>query len=235
MVFGDAEHEEVPGTLPVGFAEFPEGAADGVQPAGRHIDRAEAAVGREVGRAELLRPPTGQRLALVTAGEEGELARVGGPAAAQPGGGNIQCFFPFDRFELAAAARPDALQGLAQARRRGVVHDPGRALGAENTFVDRVIAVAFDVADGAVLQMHLDAAAARAHVAGGALDLVVDLGRGVDLRVFHRSGVPGRVVRRPLRHFRNLRRRGYACGDGVRGGRLSHLSATKDHPGATSR
>src|SRR3546814_14571072 len=69
--------------------------------------------------------------------------------------------------DVALAAFADPLQRLGQPRRRIVVHDPGRTLGAEHALVDRVVAVALDVADPAVLQMHLDAAAAeigRAHV-----------------------------------------------------------------------
>src|SRR5690606_23607968 len=65
--------------------------------------------------------------------------------------------------------------------RRIVLHDPRGALGAEHALVHRVVAVSFDVADAAVLQAHVDAAAAGAHVAGGLLDLVRDLRRRVDL------------------------------------------------------
>ena len=43
-----------------------------------------------------------------------------------------------------------------------------------------MIAIALDVADLAVLQVDLYAAAAGAHVAGRALDLIADAGRGVD-------------------------------------------------------
>ena len=75
VVLGDAEHQEIARALPVRLAEFPERAADGVEPGGRHVDRAEAAMRRVVRRAELRRPPAGQRLALVAAGEEGELLR----------------------------------------------------------------------------------------------------------------------------------------------------------------
>ncbi len=82
VVLGDAEHQEIARALPVRLAEFPEGAADRVQPGGRHVDRAEPAMRRVVGRAELRRPQAGQRLALVAAGEEGELLRVGGADAA---------------------------------------------------------------------------------------------------------------------------------------------------------
>ena len=49
---------------------------------------------------------------------------------------------------------------------------PAGALAAQHAAVDRVVAIALDVADAAVLQMNFDAAAAGAHVAGGVLDLV---------------------------------------------------------------
>src|SRR5690606_21956951 len=84
VVFGYAEHQEVLGSLPVRLAELPERAADRVEPARRHVDRAEAAVRGVVGRAELRRPPAGQRLALVAPGEEREFARIGLANAREP-------------------------------------------------------------------------------------------------------------------------------------------------------
>src|SRR3546814_4183775 len=94
-----------------------------------------------------------------------------------PVGGDLQGFFPLDLAELALAAFAHAQQRLFQPRRRVVLHDPGRALGADHALVDRVRGVALDVADHLVLapavgEPHLDAAAAGAHVAGGGLDLV---------------------------------------------------------------
>ncbi len=76
MILGDAEDHEELGLFPVGGAEFPERAAQRVDAGGRHVDRAEAAMRGVVRRAELLRPPAGQRLALVAPGEEGELLGV---------------------------------------------------------------------------------------------------------------------------------------------------------------
>src|SRR3546814_3339551 len=81
--------------------EFPERAAQRVQPAGGHVDRAEAAVRGVVDGAELLRPPAGQRLRLVAAGEERELVRVALADRRQPVGGDLQGFFPLDLAELA--------------------------------------------------------------------------------------------------------------------------------------
>src|SRR3546814_3995030 len=64
------------GVVPVRFAELPEAAPQRVQAAGGHVDRAEAAVGRVIDGAELLRPPAGERLRLVAAGQEGQFVRV---------------------------------------------------------------------------------------------------------------------------------------------------------------
>src|SRR3546814_11295725 len=72
MFLGDPEQHEIAGVVPVGLTELPERAADAVEAGGRHVHRAEAAVGSEVRRAALRRPPAGQRLALVAAGEERE-------------------------------------------------------------------------------------------------------------------------------------------------------------------
>ena len=129
-------------------------------------------MGGMVGGAELARPPAGQRLALVASGEEGELARVAAPDGAQPIRRGRHRLVPFDLLIFAAAARPDPAQRFPQPGRRIVIHDPGRALGAEHALVHRVVAVALDVANAAVLQMNLDAAAAGAHVAGGGGNLV---------------------------------------------------------------
>ena len=76
MVLGHAPQHQVAGVLPVRLAELPEAAAERVQPAGRHVDRAESAVRGVVDRAELLRPPAGERLRLVAAGEERELVGI---------------------------------------------------------------------------------------------------------------------------------------------------------------
>jgi hypothetical protein len=78
--------------------------------------------------------------------------------------------FPLDLLVFAAAARPDPAQRLAQPGRRIVVHDAGRALGAEHALVHRMVAIALDVANATVFQVNLDAATASAHVAGGMRD-----------------------------------------------------------------
>ena len=55
-----------------------------------------------------------------------------------------------------------------------MLHDPGGTLGTQNTLVDRMVAIAFDVADLAVLQVHIDTATAGAHVAGGLADFITN-------------------------------------------------------------
>ena len=180
VVFGAAEHHEIARQLPVGLAELPERAADRIEPAGRHVDRAEAAMRGVVGRAELGRPPAGQRLALVASGEEGELARVAVTDRAEPADRDVDRLVPLDLGELAGAARTDPLQGFGQPRRRGLGHDAGGALGAQDAAVDRVIPVALDVSNRAVPHVDLDAAAAGALITGREFDLVGDRRRGID-------------------------------------------------------
>jgi len=53
-----------------------------------------------------------------------------------------------------------------------MLHDAGRALAAQHTLVHRMIAIALDVFDCSVLEIHLDATAAGAHVTGGRFDLI---------------------------------------------------------------
>src|SRR5262249_20148479 len=81
------------------------------------------------------------------------------------------------------AARTRAQERLAQPRRRVVLHDPGRALGAQHAAVHGMTLVALDVADRAVAQAHLDAAAAGTHVAGRILNLVGDGSARRDRRI----------------------------------------------------
>ena len=187
MVLGGADHHEQPGAVEVRPAELPERAADRVDHARGHVDRAEAAVRRVVRGAELAREHPGQRLHLVAAGEERELLRVGGADAREPLVQDLVGALPADRLELARAALGARLaqQRLRQARRRVLLHDPRRALGADHALVDRVLGVAVDVAHLAVAQVHADAAAARAHVAGGRLDLGLAARRGIGERIVH--------------------------------------------------
>ena len=75
MILRHPEHHEQLGMFPIRLAELPKRTADGVDARRRHVDRTKPAVGRIIRRAELLRPPAGQRLALIAPGEEGELFR----------------------------------------------------------------------------------------------------------------------------------------------------------------
>ncbi len=182
VILGHAEEQEELGAVPVGLAELPERAADGIDTGRRHVDRAEAAVRRVVRRAEALRPVAREALALVAAGEERQLRRVGLAQRLHPRDREVERLVPADFLELARSARADTAQRRAQAGRRGVLHDPGAALGAKDATIDRVVAVAVDIGDFAVLQVHVDATAAGAHVAGRLPDLVRNRRRCVDDR-----------------------------------------------------
>jgi hypothetical protein len=57
-----------------------------------------------IDRAELLRPPAGQRLRLIAAGEEGQLIGIAFADRRQPAGGDAQRLVPFDFAEFALAA-----------------------------------------------------------------------------------------------------------------------------------
>jgi hypothetical protein len=61
--------------------------------------------------------------------------------------------------------------------------DASGTLAADDAFVDRVIAVAININNLAVFQMHFDAATAGAHVTCGGFDFVPVFGRCVDLRL----------------------------------------------------
>ena len=107
VILGDPEHEQQAGVFPVGLAELPERSADRVDPGRRHVDRAETPVRGMVRRAELARPPAGERLALIPSGEERELLRIRATDGAQPIDGQSNCVFPLDFLEPALAARAD--------------------------------------------------------------------------------------------------------------------------------
>ncbi len=193
VVLGGADHHEQLGAVEVGPAELPERAADGVDHAGGHVHRTEAAVRGVVRRAELAREQARQRLHLVAPGEERKLLRIGGADAAQAFGEGGEGLLPLDLLEIAGAALGALapLERLGQPRRRVLLHDARRALGADHALVQRVVGVAVDVADLAVAQVHANAAAAGAHVAGGVAGLVG--------RVCMRVG--GGVVQRCVRHL----------------------------------
>ena len=183
MILGHAEQEEKLRPLPIRLAEFPKRPAHGVDAGGGHVDRAKPPMRRVVGRAELLRPPTGQRLRLVAPGEKGKFFGGGFAQGGHPCGGGFQRLVPTDLFELPRPAGADPAQGRAQPRGGGDLHDPGRALGAKHALVDRVVAVALDIGDAARLQVHIDAAAAGAHVAGRLGDAVARFRRQVECRL----------------------------------------------------
>lgn len=77
----------------------------------------------EIRRAEHLRPPPGEALRLVAAGEERKSFRRAGPDRGKPVNRHRQRLVPRDRLERARAARPDPAQGGRQSRRAGDLHD----------------------------------------------------------------------------------------------------------------
>ncbi|MBV6477134.1 MAG: hypothetical protein MOGDAGHF_02816 [Rhodocyclaceae bacterium] len=174
VVLRRADHDEELGAVEVRPAELPEGAADGIDHAGGHVHRAEAAVRRVIGRAELAREEAGQRLHLISAREQGEFLGVVGADLRQALGQDREGLLPGDRLERAFAAFTARLaqQRFRQPRRRVLLHDAGAALGADHALVERVIRISVDVAHLPVDQMHADAAAAGTHVAGGFFHLL---------------------------------------------------------------
>ena len=190
MVLGHTEQHEELGVIPIRLPEFPERAAHRVDAACGHVDRAKAAVCCEIRRAEILRPVAREALRLIAPGEEGEFGGIGLADRFQPVAGDLKRLIPADLLELARASGADAFEGCAQARGRVNLHDPRRALGAEHALVHRVIAIALDIRDLAILHVHVDAAAAGAHVAGGLAHLVGNVGRSVDMWLMMRHGWP---------------------------------------------
>ena len=199
VVFRHAPHDEVLGVIPVGRTELPEREADGIQAGRRHVDRAEAAVCRPVGGAELLRPQAGQRLHLVASGKIAQFGGVGRADLFQAVGQGVERLVPGNRLvnALAALGARLAHQRLGQLGGGILFHDPGRALGAQHALVGGMVAVALDEADLVVLQRDLDAAAAGTHVAGGVPDFLRVVMFEFDLGV---HAVPGfkNDLRRPL-------------------------------------
>ena len=84
MVFGRTHHDEELGVIEIGAAELPERAANGIDHAGGHIHRTEAAMGRVVGRSKLTGKETRQGLHLVAPGEKRKLLGIGLPNAFKP-------------------------------------------------------------------------------------------------------------------------------------------------------
>ena len=173
MVLGGADHHEELRALEVRAAELPERAADGVDHAGGHVHRAEAAVRGVVRRAELPREEAGERLHLVAAGEEARISSDRSRGFSLRRSSSMrERLVPGDGLELAGAALGAGLARSGCVSRAGeyCFMMPERALGADHALVERMLRVAVDVAHlCAVAQMHADAAAARAHVAGGGL------------------------------------------------------------------
>jgi len=73
-----------------------------------------------------------------------------------------------------------------------VLGDAGTTFAAQHPAIDRMIAVAADIANLAAIEVDIDAAATGAHVACGLADLVGDERRGIDAVRFGRRPTVGK-------------------------------------------
>ena len=148
MVLGGADHDEELGPLQVRPAELPEGAANGVDQPRRQIDGAKTPMGGVVGGAKLLGKQASQGLHLVAPGEQGELLGVGGAQAGQALGEELECLLPGNSLEVGGPplGPGPAAQGLGEAGRGVLLHDPRGTLRADHALIQGVIGVALDVA-----------------------------------------------------------------------------------------
>ncbi len=121
-------------------------------PAAAMFTRTEPAMRCVVRRTEHLCPVPRQGLRLVATGKEGQLAGIGLAYGAQPLCGNRQASSQPISTSVPLPRGPTRFNGSLQPRRRIVLHDPGRTLGTEYAAIDRMVAVALDVADLSVLQ-----------------------------------------------------------------------------------
>ena len=62
-----------------------------------------------------------------------------------------------------------------------MLHNASRAFGAKHTLIHRVVLIAFEILDLAVLHVNIDPATAGTHVTCGAADFVANDRRGVQL------------------------------------------------------
>ena len=183
VVFGDTEQHKQFGMVPIGLAKFPEGPAHSVDPSGGHVDRTEPAVSGVIRGAKALCKHGCERLRLVAACKEGQLFRMLVADGFQQAGRDLQGFVPRNSLKLTRPAGADTLHGVGQAGRGIDLHDACGSFGAEHPLVDRMIFVAFDIGNFAFLHMHIDPAAAGAHVAGRFAHLVRDVRACVKIRL----------------------------------------------------
>ena len=78
--------------------------------------------------------------------------------------------------------------------------DASSALAANDAFIHRVIAVAINVYDFAIFQMHFDAATTGTHVTGGGFNLVPIFRAGVDLR-FGEDSHSATIAKQFIAHY----------------------------------
>ncbi len=184
VVLRSAHHHKKLGMFKIRAAEFPEASTNGVDHARGHVHRTKASVSRIVGCAELSGKEPCEGLHLVATGEERKLFGVGGTKMRKPIFQHAECLRPFDGFKgrVTAIAPWDSPQGFRNSGGRLLLHDSRRPFGADHTLVERVFGVAVDVTNLAVTEVHPNATATCAHVAGGGLD-VVALGAWVCSRI----------------------------------------------------
>jgi len=113
-------------------------------------------------------------------------------------GGQVERLLPLDLLEFAGAALARPQQWLGQARGGVVLHDPGRASGADHAVVHRMIGIALDIADASVSQMDADAAAASPYAGGGRFHHIVHRRGRID--PLHWAGGPAHSRRRCAVH-----------------------------------
>ena len=89
---------------------------------------------------------------------------------------------PVNQGVLCAKGSAGIMQHYSPARPcwRIMLHDTGRTFGTQHPLIDWVIAIALDIPDLAIAQMHIDATAAGTHIAGRLANLVADLWRCID-------------------------------------------------------
>src|SRR4030095_4171285 len=125
MILGRADHHEELRAVEVRAAELPERAAERIDHSRSHVDRAEAAVGGIVRRAELACEESCQRLHLIAASEEREALRVSRADTGESRLERRERLVPRYLDELACAALAAGLapQRLGQPCGRILLHD----------------------------------------------------------------------------------------------------------------
>ncbi len=135
-------------------------------------------MGRIVRGAKLLGKQAGEGLHLVSTGEQGKFLRIGLTQMGQTLFHDGEGLVPFDLLELRITTHCALLatQGPGEAGRGVLLHDPGGALGADDTLVKRVFRVTLYIAHLAITQGDTNATAAGTHITGRVFDFDPALG-----------------------------------------------------------